>query len=108
MEEIKFRAWDKTWKKMGNVTQLDLPHNDRDFILMQYTGLKDNNDKKIYEGDILKHEFCYPGIGKVIYEAPSFRVIGDDNDIWLGHCAKNRRKVIGNIYENPELLKEKI
>lgn len=124
MRKIKFRAWDKKRKKMFDVyqimfcgvnTSIKLCNPDGGisrwfdvedrFILIQYTGLKDKKHVEIYEGDILEHQ--YKGKGEVIYEAPGFRVIGDDMDIWLGHCDKKKRKIIGNIYENPELMEKK-
>lgn len=92
--------------------------------LMQYTGLKDKNGKEIYEGDIFR-----PGPS---YNERSFRVNWEDEDArFLGiGCGKdservpgekyvcyvgvynklknNTVEVIGNIYENPELLEEDI
>ncbi len=71
--------------------------------LCQYTGLKDKNGKEIYEGDIVrfrsgKHE----GIGKIIYNPPRFEI---SSEFFLGGKAE-LIEVIGNIYENPELLEE--
>jgi uncharacterized phage protein (TIGR01671 family) len=80
-----------------------------DFELMQFTGLLDKNGKEIYEGDIIKNDidrlwviewdkelcmFCqilYSTTGKIL-ERMDLRF--------------NAKEVIGNIYENPELLKE--
>lgn len=118
---IKFRAWDKEGKRMvrGNcglfmfvgtgtlgwqfADTWDFPV-DEQFELMQYTGLKDKNGKGIYEGDIVKASYRntpqvvewiakYAGfsIGGAMPERP----VNSDFTDW---------EIIGNIYENPELL----
>ena len=75
----------------------------------QYTGLKDENGKEIYRGDIVQGLFAdqeEPGIkGQVIYsnDQASYMVIASNNDEWeLGYL--DNLEVIGNIYNNPELL----
>lgn len=95
-----------------------LKPNKEKYILMQYTGLDDKNGKEIYEGDIVLLD-CY------YYEEPAFdgefKVIYDDiNGMWLlvdledkeniytfenirGYY-KTEIEVIGNMYDNPELL----
>ncbi len=70
----------------------------------QFTGLLDKNGKEIYEGDILKHDLW--GITHVIWEHGMFRAIGGEYDVTMADHQLQRIKVIGNIYENPELLGE--
>lgn len=128
--EIKFRAWDKdmvmmvyTDELMGHieydtnpVNTINIILNEDDYSLdfMQYTGLKDINGKEIYEGDIIEGGYLNPLTGEFLsrkyiveYENAQFRgkLIGHSpfGDTWL-HFIKG--EVIGNIYENPELLEE--
>jgi hypothetical protein len=81
-----------------------LSHDDPSspMVLMQYTGLKDKNGKEIYEGDILRFDFYYRPM-VVEYEGWGFGCIRDDGIKEMPN--KEYREVIGNIYENKELLK---
>ena len=107
MREIKFRAWG--WD--GAMSYDDLPgdalrwkYRDGQAVdaIMQYTGLKDKNGKEIYEGDIVSAgrqgvcpvEFAYGGW--CLHGSVSFVSLFSDVDIEL----------LGNIYENPELLEK--
>lgn len=82
--------------------------------LMQYTGLKDKNGKEIYEGDIIKYKFPYDRrikhISPVFYmeSQASYGVLDiHKNEIPLYTISTNNYfEVIGNIYENKNLLKE--
>ena len=126
MRKIKFRAWHKEKKIMGEVLGIDILHKEiffsnedvdcyehtdfKDIELMEYTGLKDKNNKEIYEGDILSdgnNEKPY----KVIFENGSFRAefegYFEEHSFDLIDVVAQGCEVVGNIYENPELLGDK-
>ena len=114
--EIKFRVFNKETEKMkdwdfirkySNLSKLiAIKHNE----IMQFSGMKDSNSVDIYEGDLLWFgDFIY----KVIYENGCFLVRDmkfSNPKITLIILIINRDKakpgleVIGNIFENPELL----
>lgn len=74
-------------------------------ILMQYTGLKDKNGREIYEGDLAKSIY---GIGSVKQDDRGYRFefALDEDSLWCMATGQEGKdfEVIGNIYENPELL----
>lgn len=146
MRELKFRAWDKTRKRMIVVPHLSFGDGgealtimiwdktaemyDRALVigesaeLMQYTGLKDKNDKEIYEGDIVEmvslySDKCIAWVTWGLTEGYYAWAIGET---WMLHSNTRRCAVlypycqpgngyelegIGNIYQNPELLESK-
>jgi len=72
--------------------------------LMQYTGLKDKNGKEIYEGDILKT--VNGDWGVIVWNAPFFELtISETQSSLYTREWLSKGEVIGNIHENPELLK---
>jgi uncharacterized phage protein (TIGR01671 family) len=111
--EIKFRVWDKKFK---NWTISMLQYNpdgsltaEPNGILMQYTGLKDKNGKEIYEGDICPSKIS--GESQVIIFSKCGFTVGDKNSEYPASLQylpvfHNQMEVIGNIYENPELLEK--
>ncbi len=117
---IKFRAWstidtpkmvDINPKTSGLFAKVDLEDADN-WRVMQYTGLKDRNGDPIYEGDILSGEDYEP------FEVKWCNNLGSFEPYYKGACSAcnqemywheivnylSHLEVIGNIYENPELL----
>mgnify|MGYP001493657480 CR=1 FL=1 len=116
MREIKFRAWDKTFKKMHKVDAIDWfegwcycdneKMDEGRLELMQYTGLKDANGKEIYEGDIISWFDGEKRNVEIIWKYGSWQISDNDEDTMsLFHYEEYVHEVIGNIYENPELIK---
>jgi len=81
---------------------------DGDFVLMQFTGLKDNNGREIYEGDILdiglRDQDGNPVVAPVSYEAYLAGYVLDNGGYGIWQRLGGDCEVIGNIFENPELL----
>ncbi|MCF8783240.1 YopX family protein [Rhodococcus ruber] len=104
--EIKFRAWNSVDKQMWEPELSALPTGWED-TLMQYTGLKDRHGVEIYEGDIIKP-------GQQTYwtsnaeEPQKITVVTWDDIQHYTPYAFNAglSEVIGNTYENPELIPE--
>lgn len=133
--EIKFRAWHKNWGSFANLTEdsdfmagfneegrIYIINNgypdekNRDFIIQQWTGFQDSKGKEIYEGDILQFNNDSSVVRLVVFHQP----IGG---FGLKYEEKPERilpiivpltiervlayKVVGNKFENPELLEAK-
>ena len=128
MKEIKFRVWNtETNKMITNVKEMGvfalksiytideflvIPTNEK-YQLMQYTGLKDKNEVEIYEGDICRcwggSEFNgyyeYNKIYEVKWQGSGFEMMIDDCGYgWNYSSGFEYIEIIGNIYENKELL----
>jgi uncharacterized phage protein (TIGR01671 family) len=124
MREIKFRAWDNFFKQMyyfdfeNNIEvrsgHLWIVHEEGaisskspSIKIMQYTGLKDRNDKEIYVGDLVAvvDYANWEGLYKIIWDEKNLMYMledafGDREKL----CEFEEYLVKGNIYENPELL----
>ncbi|EAG8151344.1 hypothetical protein LHR41_002794 [Listeria monocytogenes] len=143
MREIGFRAFVKSKKKMLPVTDLCFNeteavgvsgcgnakctlcvdwYNFDDVVLMQYTGLKDKNGKKIFEGDIVtafsninKYTDSFAGdveptfcLTPIVYDGACFKTTykGEPSYVLNQNVSSlvKHMEVIGNIHENPELM----
>lgn len=105
MREIKFRIWDKyskMWMEHFNADLLNIPEY-KTCEIMQYTGLKDKDGVMIYEGDIVKWVDSDGNIriNDVFFKDGAFRICNSFFEI----SEYGQLEVLGNIYENPELLR---
>ena len=129
-DRFRFRAWDKEEKKMFYNAEMTYDYSlvadaceadsfgtvleDGNMIVMQCTGLKDKNGKLIYEGDILDgtYENLYvhycDNCKQFQLKAKDYGCMACEGDIYWDELVEsedeNELEVIGNIYENPELL----
>lgn len=139
MREFKFRAWDKEFKVMldgfserserfciwsdGVVDECGVDKTNK-WIVMQYTGLKDENGKEIFEGDIVIYTRYFKTINPKECSTEEKTLILEYSEeeivyqlLYLSGCYFSRLgdiisekytlEVIGNIYENPKLLEHK-
>ena len=125
MRQIKFRAQDIACNKW---LYGDLRHHKDDVCIFeqggtkgeqvkrdtvgQFTGLRDINGKDIYEGDIIRQDVCGDGSnGVVVYDEKhamfALRYYDPHNPVIYGlyDCKEKELEILGNIYDNPGLLK---
>lgn len=120
MREHKYKVWDKancvmifdplTWLNITNeiinkeTGQFKVNNEKSRYELIQYTGLKDKNDKEIYEGDIVY--IAGMGNSKVEWDRCHAGWIFDNRSQGCEYSdvIEDIETIIGNIYENPELL----
>ena len=125
----RYRAWKKAGKELGRVGQItfeldgsvshvlfkgkfldfNVPINEIE--LMQSTGLKDKNGKEVFVGDIIK---CTRGCLHEVYIEKEYggTYFGGMPAVYLkdlreGYAWTEHEEIIGNIYENPDLLEDK-
>jgi len=126
MKGSKFRAWNvrekrmyyatpyrgyiksnDSWWEIYNGDDVVVASSAHDDKLMQYTELKDINEAEVYEGDIVKHNGNMKSLIKFIEEEAGFKLI--NKTLGMMHISKEYferyEEIVGNIYENPELLK---
>ena len=131
MKEIRFRAWEKDYKYMNYKVMVGNVWNEENYQwvapervdyecepgwkhfdensnieLMQNTGLKDKNGMVIYEGDIVQTGWQGNEKGVVVFdfESSTYCVDSGDGHMYFNH--PESYEVIGNVYENSELLED--
>lgn len=126
MRPIKFRAWHKKEQKMfivnglqlgndrvqfvrlfatGNLKRMNNLCNGDSVVLLQFIGLKDKNNKEIFEGDIIRSEHWEPSTYQVAFDRGAFYIAMPDKHEVADIKYAEGFEVIGDVYSNPELLR---
>lgn len=126
MRVPKFRAWVKDEKRMTDVHEMTFIDGEaylisditgfyayEEFKLMQSTGLKDKNGNEIYEGDIVRFtltdgfSYVVGEDGMVKYKIGAFYILNGLTEYLISNINTKDIEVVGDIYNNLELLEEK-
>ena len=111
---LKFRAWDKETQAMNGMAEIyrnkkqeiELHPRDGNIILMSFTGLVDKNGKDIFEGDIVSIDTDEFDLLVVKYEAGIYWLMDGEESMEYLSDYYNYVTVVGNIYENAEMVRE--
>ena len=111
MRELKFKVWDNLNYMSSDFTFQHIIDSTIQFTpeckIMQFTGLKDKNGIDIYEGDIVRPFGDQGSLAQIIFFAPSFKLATKLNNggynLWNHY--EDEIEIVGNIYQNPELIK---
>lgn len=123
-QPLNFRVWDNVNKEFLNKARLKdfasgfinfdgkemIIHGGRDFEISQDTGCKDDKGNRLFVGDIVEEQFLnnppYP-VGVIVYNGRENIVLMMTNKLYTSLFDSFNYHKIGNIWENPELIKEK-
>jgi len=111
MREIKVRQWCSLEDDVNYGMHYDMPYRiirDGGWTNMLFVGRKDKRGKEIYDGDIVKHRFVYPKPFVIVeYFSPGFTLCDINGGSYCDFdwAEWDKFEIIGNKFENPELLK---